>query len=71
MSSSYDFEFAAFDDFQVKEEKKIEVTSNSYTVNTDYIQTSIDTIFNLDLDYIKHIPDDMIAYVIDENAPFQ
>ena len=59
------FEFAAFNDFHVEEQKEIIITSNSYTVNTDFIKTSIDKIFDIDIEYISHIPDDMLAYIID------
>ena len=61
MSSTFNAEFAAFDDFPVEEQKEIKVTSNSYTVNTDYIKTSFDTIFDIDIENIKHIPADIYS----------
>ena len=66
MSSSATFEFATFDDFSVEEPKNVEVTQNSYTVNTDFIKTEIDEIFNINIEDIKNIPDDMLIYVIDK-----
>ena len=66
MSSTFNAEFAAFNDFHVEEQKEIIITSNSYTVNTDFIKTEIDEIFNINIEDIKDIPDDMLIYVIDK-----
>ena len=67
--SSFDFaEFANFDDFSVEEPKEIIVsTQNSYTVNTDFIKTAGDAIFDIDIEYLSQVPDDLVSYVIDAN----